>query len=113
MADDDRIIRFPGADGRAPTPPRGVRQQPPARKGKADIAGDAADAPIDPSQLSEDQRKALQIVLSGMSFVIVGIKPTQSGADFFTGIHGDDAELRNAAPHLAGVIERAYTRKGL
>lgn len=96
----DKIIRFPGAaakPGAAPAP------RPPA-------AGQE-EAPAD--GLSDEQRKAAQIVLSGMPFVLVGIKPTDRGADFFTAVHGDHTDLRNAQPHLAGVIERAYSRKGI
>lgn len=104
MGDDDRIIRFPGA-GRDPAaePPR-------AKGGKAK---EAAPGPVDPANLSEDQRKAVSIVLSGMPFVLVGIKPTDSGADFFTALHGESGDLRNAQSHLPGVIERAYSRKGI
>ncbi|MDW8372107.1 MAG: hypothetical protein RMM29_00460 [Planctomycetota bacterium] len=63
--------------------------------------------------MTEEQRKAIQVILSGLAFVVVGIRPTDSGADFFTAIQGDATDLRNALPHLAGVIERAYARKGL
>ena len=38
----------------------------------------------------------MQIAMDGMSFVVVGIKPTDSGADFFTAVHGDREDLRNA-----------------
>ena len=48
-----------------------------------------------------------------MSFVMIGIKATDRGADFFTAVHGEAADLRNAQPHLDGVIARAYSRKGL
>lgn len=95
MSDDDRILRFPG---QAPAPD-------PARR--------APVAPAALAHLSEDQRKALSIVMSGMPFILVGISATDSGADFFTALHGAEADLRNAQPHLSGVIERAYARKGL
>jgi hypothetical protein len=105
---DDKIINFPGALGAKPAAQ--------AKLGKAKRAGkdepaEAAAAAID--GLSEDQRKAMQIVLSGMGFVLVGLKPTTSGADFFTAVHGEAADLRNASDHFAGVIERALTRKGI
>ncbi len=103
MADDDKILQFPGA-GKRPdaTPPKpAVPAKPPTS------------APVGPDGLNDDQRKAVQIVLSGMSFVLVGIKPTTSGADFFTAISGDASELRNAQDHLGGVIERAFSRKGI
>lgn len=63
--------------------------------------------------LTADQEKALQVVMSGMSFVLVGIKPTDTGADFFTAIDGNADELRNAADHIAGVVDRLYTKRGL
>ena len=62
---------------------------------------------------SEDQEKALQVIMSGMSFVCIGIRPTESGADFFTAVDGDAQELTDAAPHLDGVVDRALRRKGL
>jgi hypothetical protein len=93
----DKIIRFPGSAG--------AKQQPVAAAPDAEQPG--------PDGLTEDQRKAVQIVLSGMPFVLVGIKPTDRGADFFTAVHGDHTDLRNAQDHLPGVIERAYSRKGI
>lgn len=94
----DNIIRFPGA-AKAPAQP------PPAAKPEADAKG--------PDGLTDDQRKAAQIVISGMPFVIIGIKPTERGADFFTAVHGDATDLRNAQQHLEGVISRAFDRKGI
>lgn len=90
---NDKILRFPGARRAAAPPP--------------------APVPPDLAHLSDDQRKAVQIVLSGMPFVAVGIQPTERGADFFTAVHGEPTDLRNAQPHLHGVIERAFARKGL
>lgn len=90
----DKIIRFPGA-AKAPAP------------------APAEDETKGPDGLTEEQRKAAQIVLSGMTFVLVGIKPSERGADFFTAVHGDHTDLRNAQDHLAGVIARAYSRKGI
>ncbi len=91
----DKIIKFPGA-----AKPQAAAETPaPALPG---LDG-----------LSDDQRKAMQIVLGGMAFVVVGIKPTDRGADFFTAVHGDATDLRNAQDHLAGVIARAMSRKGI
>lgn len=97
---DDKILQFPGA-GKRPEAPAAK----PATKGEAPAIG--------PDGLNEDQRKAMQIVLSGMPFVLVGIKATASGADFFTAISGEATDLRNAQDHLGGVIERAFARKGI
>lgn len=101
MADDDKIIRFPGGGPAADSKAKG-------KAGKA-----AAAEPVGPDGLTEEQRKAVQLVLSGMSFVLVALKPSERGADFYTALHGDPTDLRNAQPHLAGVIERLYSRKGL
>lgn len=99
---DDRIIQFPGAAKK------------PAEKAVRKKTDEAVPGlPVELANLSEDQRKAMSIVMSGMPFVLVGIKATGSGADFFTALHGEDADLRNAQSHLTGVIERAYSRKGL
>lgn len=103
---DDKILQFPGVGKSAPTP------APPPAEHLGAPQDNAAGVP-GLEGLSEDQRKALQVVLSGMTFVMVGIKPTERGADFFTAIHGDATELRNACDHLPGVIERAFDRKGI
>ncbi|MBA3686960.1 MAG: hypothetical protein H0W72_17205 [Planctomycetes bacterium] len=120
MSDDERIIRFPGAKPATPGRPGDARRAggPPAKGAKSDSGGlPVPDLPpgVPPelANLDEDQRKAVSIVLSGMAFVLVGIKPSPSGADFFTAVHGEPADLRNAESHLPGVIERAYTRKGI
>lgn len=107
MTDDDKILRFPGANTRPAEKSSG-----PNRKTPEPSLGSTTATP-GPDGLTEDQRKAMQIVLSGMSFVVIGIKPSGGGADFFTAVQGDPAELRNAQDHLSGVIERAFSRKGL
>jgi hypothetical protein len=123
----DKIIQFPGLAGRkntlAGTPPVADTD---TDTGEADTDSDqgqaAAQAPMagpgsqtarGSDGLTDDQRKAVQLVLSGMAFVCIAIKPTDRGADFFTAIDGDPSDLRNALDHLGGVIERAYGRKGL
>lgn len=93
----DKIIRFPGP-GRTPAE---APQPAPA----ADQRG--------PDGLTDDQRKAIQLIIGGMTFVCVGIKPTERGADFYTAVHGDATDLRNALDHLPGVIQRACSRKGI
>ena len=109
----DKILQFPGAAG----------AERPAAKATKPAAEQPVNVPVDQaqldaaqamlSQLSPDQQKAMQIIMSGTTFVLVGIKPTDRGADFFTAVHGDDTDLRNAQPHLDGVIERAFARKGI
>lgn len=65
------------------------------------------------SNLTEDQQKAIRLIMDGMSFVFVGLKPTNGGADFFTALHGDEAELRAAEDALPAVIGRLYVKKGI
>ncbi len=68
--------------------------------------------------LTPDQHKALGLVLSGMPFLLIAIRETgegadKTGSDFYTALNGDPVVLRNVKQHLEGVIERAYTRKGI
>jgi len=73
-----------------------------------------------PQNLSAEQRKAIAIIISGLPFVVVGIRPTAkgtdptpTGADFHTVLSGDKDTLRAAGPELPGVIERLYSRSGI
>ena len=68
---------------------------------------------FDEHNLTPDQRKAIGVILSGTAFVFIGIKPGESGADFFTALHGEPADLRNAQEHLPGVIQRLYDKRGI
>jgi hypothetical protein len=115
---DDKIIRFPSGDSAkaksAKEPAKDAPREAKRSEGKP-VASDGA-AALDAAgleALTADQRKAIGIVLSGMPFVLVGVKPTQSGADFFTAIGGDATDLRNASAHLPGVIERARSKRGI
>lgn len=105
MSEDDNIIKFPGADADASA----QNQEAANADGIGPIRFNGQGMP----ELSADQEKALHVILSGMSFVCVGIKPTEGGADFFTAVEGKDEDLRNAQPHLEGVIDRAFDRKGI
>ena len=110
---EDKIIRFPGAAAKgagaqASKPGASLPPLPP-EMGKAAMEQAAKLA----ASMSEDQQKALGLIMSGASFVLVALKPTEDGCDFFTALHGDAADLRNAQPHLAGVIDRLYARRGL
>jgi hypothetical protein len=122
MMGDDKIIRFPGAAKPATDTPAADKPlkvaaaRPPLKDSGKNAAVKGAFKPAaDPvlpglEHLSEAQRKAIGIVLSGMPFVTVGLKPTVSGADFFTAVGGDATDLHNAEPHLAAVISRAIDR---
>ena len=101
----EKIIRFPGmkpkSDGDK-TPPLGT---------PADKPSDTK--PVMPVNLTTQQQKAIGCIMSGMPFVFIGIKPTDAGADFFTALHGEDSDLRNAQDHLPAVIQRLYVREGI
>ena len=106
---DEKIIQFPGGGAGAKKSPKSADAAgsgPAAGSGKPDRA-------IEATTLSADQQKAIGIIASGMPFVLIGIKSTGSGADFFTAIAGEPSDLRNARDHLDGVITRAFDRKGL
>ncbi len=72
-----------------------------------------APPPPQEAKLSEDQEKAISLILAGHTFVFIAIRPTAGGADFLTALHGDHTDLRNAESELPGVIERLYGRKGI
>jgi hypothetical protein len=100
-----KIIKFPGMarkDPSDPTPPLGTPVEKPSDQ-----------KPVLPVNLTEQQQKAVSCILSGMTFVFIGIQPSDSGADFFTALHGEDADLRNAQDHLPDVISRLYVREGI
>jgi len=111
----DKILQFPGAKSDTP-----AKAKPAVSKA---ATAKAAPLTLEPAQLeaaqaaltnlSADQQKAMQIVMSGLPFVLVGIQPTDRGADFFTAVHGEATDLRNAQPHLDGVIARAFERKNI
>lgn len=103
MTDAPNVIRFPGSGGVKSAPAQAAVKAP----------APAADATVGPDGLTEDQRKAIQVILSGMTFVLIGIKPTDRGADFFTSLHGDATDLRNSQQHLDGVIARALSKRGI
>ena len=98
MSESHNVIRFPGLD------PKHQEAQ------TDDIPVDKMTSPM--PALTQAQEKAMQVILSGMSFVLVGVKPTDSGADFFTAVDGEADDIVNALPHLDGVINRAVERKG-
>jgi hypothetical protein len=72
---------------------------------------------VDTKELPEQIVKALGIIRASveghMSFIVIGIKPTGGGADFYTALFGDHDELRNAEDHLQGAIGRLYAREGV
>ncbi len=122
---DDRIIRFPGlkpADTKTGEKTAGkpvdVPDEIAAAKSKKSAKKSAAADPMAAATaamaaLDEDRQKAIQVIMSGMPYVCVGIQPTDKGADFFTATGGDEAEIAKASPHLASVIERLLRRRGI
>lgn len=100
-------------DPKQPSPPtfQGVD---PAKPGTDQSVGQLIDTTTgEPVHLTHDQNKAVGLILSGMPFVLVGIKETDGGADFFTALHGEPAVLRNAQDELPAVIARLYAKKGV
>lgn len=95
---ESNILKFPGPK-KAPT---GDSNSPVTEKHQM---------PLD--KLTPDQEKAIGLIISGVSFVFVGMKPTERGADFFTALHGDATDLRNAEDHLPAIISKLYVRKGI
>lgn len=64
-------------------------------------------------QLSQAQQKAVNIVISGMPFIVVGILPTVSGADIFSALGGNKEELIKVYHKLGEILERAYEQENL
>jgi len=111
---DNKIISFPGSHRPAAGAKERAVAATPEDASAADQAGPAKPgAPAGIGSFTAEQIKAIQLAQSGMSFVMIAIKPSASGADFFTAVHGDASELRNAQDHLSGVIDRAFARKGV
>ncbi len=102
----DNIIQFPG-----PAPEQNKPEQAAEQQGTSSLNQSLAAMGL--PNLTADQEKAMQVVMSGMSFVCIGISPTDGGADFFTAVQGDAEHLRNAQAHLEGVIERAFDKRGI
>jgi hypothetical protein len=74
--------------------------------------------------VSEQQRKAIELILSGMPYVLVACRETvdgrrakpgetATGCDFLTTLDGNREVLRNAKEHLPGVIDLLYGRSGI
>jgi hypothetical protein len=118
---DNNIISFPGSHRPATAgskdrpgaakPPEGTQEVDQAEAAKPGASKPGAPAAL--GAFTAEQIKAIQLAQSGMGFVMIAIKPTEGGADFFTAVHGDASELRNAQDHLSGVIDRAFARKGI
>ena len=106
----DKIIQFPGARSTKVGAPAAPQPEgalvPPTRV-------DDEPAPPFAGVLSPDREKAIKLIMSGVSFILIGVKPAPTGADFFTALDGDATDLRNAESHLPEVIGRLYERKGL
>lgn len=100
-------------DPKQPSPPT-FQAVDPAKPGTDQSVGQLFDtATGKPVPLTRDQNKAMSLILSGMPFVLVAIRETDGGADFFTALHGEPAVLRNAQDELPAVIARLYAKKGI
>lgn len=132
------IIQFPGlpprggphGDGAEPAPertdgttdvilgdfrPKGTEEVREATMEEVLKAADAEEQRLREADLPPDLMKTLEIINRGLPFVIIGIRPTTSGADFLTAAFAgaNPADLRNAAPHLHKVLDGLLSRKGL
>ena len=111
MTNDEKIIQFPGqaAQSAAASDTDKLAASETSTAGPtATPDGSTVDAP---GVMNEQREKSMQIALSGMSFITVGIQPTETGADFFTAVDGVPTDIRDALPVLEGVIERAFQRR--
>jgi hypothetical protein len=114
---------FPTADelingGKKPKPPELLLGHP-----VTEVKSSQVPMPI----MDERQEKAMRLILSGLPFVLVVIRPTKpegekyvpckpeeaTGADFFTVIRGDKDTLLGSKHNLPDVIDRGYNREGL
>ncbi len=105
---------MPDADG-FPTPQELIdgygKPKPVDQPGKIDLPNVTINS--DGPSLTEEQQKAIKMIITGMPFVIMCVKPTETGADFYTELYGDEETLRNAAPHLHDVMHRLFMKKGI
>jgi len=108
MSDD-----FPTADDLMKQWAKEPTEKPPepAEKPKPGVApGSGAGRP----QLNAAQTKAINLIMSGLPFVTVAIRPTsETGHDFFVSIDGNHDVLRLAQSELPRVIDRAFAREGI
>lgn len=73
---------------------------------------------IAPQSITDDQKKAINLILSGMPFISIAMretfseddKETATGCDYLTSMGGDKNVLRNAKQHIEGVIMRLYDK---
>jgi hypothetical protein len=116
MSAKNKIIMFPGHKPTAGNPDPGNPKQPSPPTFQANPPMQIP-LPGGAMELSPDVEKAMHIIMDSqcgeMSFVIVGIRPTDQGADFYMAAHGDPGDLRNAYDHLPGRIAKLYSKKGL
>ena len=106
-----KVIQFPGVRSTTVGAPAGQPEG--ALAPPAHVPAEPVLRLVDGTPASADQIKAVNMILSGMTFVCIAIEPAKTGADFFTALQGDHDELRNAEQHLPEVIGRLYNRKGV
>lgn len=93
-------------DPRQPSPPVSIEHARPGAFAKDTVTGKDV-------QLTPEQTKAIGLILSGMPYICIGVKPTDTGCDFFTAMEGPEDDLRNCYDSLPGVLQRLYARKNL
>jgi hypothetical protein len=112
---NEKILQFPGApkktrERKPKTPPAQAVEMEQTTPQRFSPPGDGS---LGLPGLTQDQEKAVKMILSGMPFVILGIRPTDTGADFFTAIDGPKQDLRNASGHIPHIIAQALDKAGL
>jgi len=103
---NDKIIYFPGWEPK-------VASQESENSDNDDVILDILDFDEGP-EFAPEQQKALNILNSGVSFVMIGIKPTDTGADFFNAIYfKDKSDISNCIDFLPNIINKACSKKGI
>lgn len=79
-------------------------------------------------ELTQDQAKAISLIIAGHTFVMIAFRPTKeqpdgtfapcavsdaTGCDFLSCLHGATDTLMAAKDELPSVIDRLYTKRGL
>jgi hypothetical protein len=66
-----------------------------------------------PIPMDADQLKALDLIIKGLPFVFIAMKPTPNGCDFYSACSGPAQDLTDHYVELPAMIKSLYQRKGL
>lgn len=98
---NEKIIQFPGA-----VPKEEIKEEEHTHILRNEETGEEV-------KLTQDQQKAMNIILSQTTFILIGFVPSPSGCDFYTALHGDKEVLANAKDSLIDVIGRLYAKRNI